>query len=255
MSDAEHRRERLLKAGIPQEWISHYFKATDLRGDNGSVAQKYVDNLAINHLYGAPLRPAEIGCAMSHIGAYKWLASSEFDLMLVLEDDILPRSNSHIADLQSICTALALPAHQGHAFICHLGVENSYFRHGKVRGVKFPDGRRRPDIVLHSDKGRDIWLAHAYLISKSAALRISNQGDIKCLADDFLSFLHRGAIENIFVAKPAIYDQDNEIMTSVQLGAPRSRSGRRNVRKMISKTFYRAQNLFTHFFPYNVRKS
>lgn len=247
------RRERLRERGIPNQWISQYFTAFDLREATNATSQEYVDNQTIIKRYGRTLRPAEIGCAMSHFNAYKWLASSDYQLMLILEDDIIPRTPHHITELQSICSVIAPLAQHQIPFICHLGVQDSYFQSGASRKVTFlAEHVISHDLLLHSDKGRAVWLAHAYLISRAAAVRILKQGAITCVADDFSAFHKSGAIEKIFIAKPGVYEQDQNIKSTVQVNTTVSVNHARGLKNYIEKIYYRITSLVTKFIPFRI---
>jgi hypothetical protein len=171
-------------------------------------------------------------------------------MMLILEDDIIPKFHDHFVHVQSICNALTPLANKGISFVCHLGVEDRHFQQQAYRRIKWNDQQRIGwDIVLHHDKSRAIWLAHAYIISKAAAIRLSKGKQVKCVADDFLQLQNMSIISKIFIAKPGLYVQDDKSVSTVQLNKAILPEKRKTVGRFIRALCYRTIANISRFIP------
>jgi len=254
LTDAAERRDRLVARGVPRHWVEHYYEATDLRNVPDSAAQGYVEEKVILSRYGRRLRSPEIGCAASHMSAYQWIAASKFDLMLILEDDIVPSSDAHLEHLHSICDVLYPLARAGMSFICHLGTRDRYFQIGSYRRIKY-SGTTMPstELVLHSNGKASVWSSHAYLVSRTAAKCIAGDGAIKYVADDFGSMNIDGVIGRVFLAKPKIYDWDKATLSSIQTGVQNSTSPKRSWKQQAIKFCYRLRSAALSFIPYHIK--
>ncbi|WP_448712961.1 glycosyltransferase family 25 protein [Microbacterium profundi] len=67
--------------------VSHERSAGVVGEYLGAPVDEYVDDDAVNALYGRPLRPGEIGCALAHRICYQRLIDSDAEWALVFEDD------------------------------------------------------------------------------------------------------------------------------------------------------------------------
>lgn len=254
LKEANSRRNLLHKRGFSEELLSNYFPATDLRFSGHTLVQCYVDRDTSTQRYGRELRPAEVGCALSHMNAYKWLVSSPHHLMLILEDDVIPLSDNHLEEVKLICQALTPLIKNNVSFVCHLGIQESYFQSGYSRPVKFsPEQGHIPGLVLHNDKGRSVWLAHAYLISSPAAAKIIQFGKVKYLADDFLAFQKCGAIQRILISKAAIYKQDHALESTVQLKYKNKTTQRIKILRKFNAIYSRFVSYVTKNLPFLIK--
>lgn len=120
LDDQEQRRTDLIARGIPGEWAERYFPAIDLRGTASGALLSYADVARLEAQIGRAVRPAEIGCALSHRAVAGWLTDSPFPMALVLEDDVIPQTEEWLAQVGATSSALLPYAQSGAAFVCPL---------------------------------------------------------------------------------------------------------------------------------------
>lgn len=72
-----------------RDLTTHSIRARDLRGWSDERLEPYVDNVAAEQLYGQPLSGAQVGCALSHLDAYRYLLTTANEWALVMEDDAI----------------------------------------------------------------------------------------------------------------------------------------------------------------------
>jgi GR25 family glycosyltransferase involved in LPS biosynthesis len=220
LADALDRRKALAERGLPSEWISKFFPAVDMRngkgGENGNMF--IADQEAAREKYGRELRPPEIGCASSHIEVARTLSTSDFDLMLVLEDDVLPVIPNFLVELKCIGEELIHPAKRGAAFFCHVG---SRFRPAMRRVMnnrKINFDSKIAKLYIHCDSDFDLWQSHAYFISKAAATRLCEaERRVKLLADDWSYKTKIGVFDQQFLCWPRIFSQDECAPSTIQM--------------------------------------
>ncbi len=218
LSDTADRRTLLLERGIPKIWVANYWPAIDLRTGTAEAVEKVADQAAALIHLGRRLTPAEVGCALSHQRAGAWLAGSGYDLMLVLEDDVIPTSPSFSEAVSDVCRLLLNHARQGRSFICHLGARQEQVTKAIRRTVhsrSFDRSRKSTNIYLYADPIRTLWRAHAYLISKQAAMNAVDRGPIFTVADDWCGMRRAGLIDQIFFSEDAVFEQDETIASTV----------------------------------------
>jgi glycosyl transferase family 25 len=224
LADKSDRRELLLERGIPKAWVSHFWSATDFRTATPSAVEKFADQAAALKQLGRHLTPAEVGCAVSHRRAAEWLATSDYDLMLILEDDVIPTSPSFLDVVLGVCLLLLNHAREDHSFICHLGPREEQAAQAISRTVHSRSSdrsRTNPTILLHADPIKTLWRAHAYLISKAAAKRAADRGTaISTVADDWSGKRRTGLIDEIFFCGTAVFSQDELIPSTVDKAFP-----------------------------------
>jgi hypothetical protein len=255
LEDQQERRQDLVKLGVPRAWAEHFWRATDFRGMRYEDIGQFADVAGLEAKLRRPLRPAEVGCALSHRAVCSWLSESEHSLALVLEDDIIPQSAEWLAEITAAAGALVGHADRGAAFICHLGPRHNQTEFALKRKVVWRNGSPpagTPPLLLHCDRGRDLWRAHAYLISKAAAARsIKAETVVMTLADDWSERRKRGWIDEIFLAGSVIIGQDEERPStigyrssaqslSVNGGDPLLPGGRRIVLLLRGSRLYRS---------------
>ena len=169
---------------------------------------------------GRPVRPAEIGCALSHRTAACWLARSPHAMALVLEDDIVPLGGDWQQAVAATASVLLRHALNDAAFICLLGARHdqadSALNRRVVSSERSPSAVT-PAIFLHTDPGRALWRAHAYLISRAAAVRsCRDEPTIVTLADAWCERQRRGLIDEIFYTRPILIAQDEEQPSTIR---------------------------------------
>lgn len=217
LEDQVKRRDILKDRGVPQEWIDSYLKCSDMRNIHISAVEKYIDDIIkLESLLGRKVRPTEIGCAISHKTATNWLAKSNFNMMIIFEDDIIPHFEDFEKRTIEVVKFLMPSAINKKNFICHLGAPSHQIVHALKRPVYslqsiFCTELSMSKIFLHTDPDKTIWRAHAYIVSKSAALKAYElETKYVSLADDWCFRRKFGIIKKIFYCQPIIFKQDEE---------------------------------------------
>lgn len=208
------RRRLLLERNIPEVWVNKHWHATDLRHKSATdVASLQNKAVYVKH-YGDELRPAQVGCAESHLAAWRWLIASDFAQIIVLEDDIIPFTTDWLRKMENIAVALMPSAQCGAAYFCHFGPRPEQLASSPILRII------NASVSIFRIRGRNhLWRAHAYMISREAAQRgldLQKNG-ISIQIDDFGHFQDKGAFDSVFVAHPALLRQDEEIESTVQL--------------------------------------
>lgn len=229
LADQAQRRSDLIKRGVPEDWVLRYFPATDLRNATADAIEPLADLSRLERRIRRPLHSAEVGCAMSHRSAARWLAGSGHQLALVLEDDVVPQTADWIQRTSLIAQALISHAWSGRAFVCLLGArpdqaDSALKRQVVWRGGIPPAGL--PQLYLHTDPSQELWRAHAYLISHAAArLTTERETRIMTLADDWNLRQSLGQIHELFYTRPILVGQDEDrpstIRPPIQIGYER----------------------------------
>ncbi|WLE98262.1 MAG: glycosyltransferase family 25 protein [Candidatus Electrothrix communis] len=219
LEDQDERRNLLKKNKIPSVWVDNYFKASDCRLATQFQLSSFADIKTLEKLVERKILPSEIGCALSHRKASDWLAASKFDLLLVLEDDIIPEQSDFEDQLIKIALSFQAIARKGLAFIVHLGASEGQTTHALTRRVwRVTDQRllARSNIFMHIDPDKTLWRAHAYLISKGAAIQAQELGPkLSMLADDWGEYRKKGILDAIFYCNPKLFKQDQEIPSTI----------------------------------------
>jgi len=211
LTDQGNRRAILAGRGIPLDWVNNYWLGHDYRGMDRSEFYALADVTGLEARHGRPLRAGEIGCAQSHKAASPQMLQFSCDLLLVLEDDVIPES-SHVLEQVALLAERLLPhARSGAAFVCLLGAPEQQADGALKRRVVSP--RRKPDLCpdlfLHIDPVKTLWRAHAYFISKEAAQRaLTLEPKILTLADDWCERRRLGVIDEILYCRPIVFRQD-----------------------------------------------
>ncbi len=217
LTEASNRRDVLRGRGVPQAWLQNYWSGIDMRRENYSSLDNYSLRRIIERRTSRTLRVGEVGCALSHLAVQRWLAVSEFPMALVLEDDIVPKTEDWINDLEDIARAFISHAKSGSAFICHLGPP-AYVDGGAIsRSVRFSGSQPKINILLHTDPVRTIWRAQAYFISREAAIRsLKLEQKVMTLADDWCERRRLKLIDEIFFVRPMLIGQDEDIPSQIR---------------------------------------
>ncbi len=217
LPDQQERRETLLARGLPQEWVASSFPAVDKRGAEVEALRRSALAPAFSASTGRQLMAGEIGCAMSHRQAALWLAASDHELALVLEDDLIPSHPEWRSQCAAMARALLPYARRRAAFVCLLGARPDQADAALHRAVTWngpaPNG---PQLFEHVDPDRTLWRAHAYLISRGAAERSRDrEARIATLADDWGTRLRLGLIDALFYTRPVLIAQDEECGSTI----------------------------------------
>jgi GR25 family glycosyltransferase involved in LPS biosynthesis len=218
LAHEEKRRRILVENGIPASWVENYFQGADFRN-----SQHKIDNVAninmMQEVKGGEVFPGEIGCALSHKRVAEWLANSSFNLMLVLEDDVIPLPSNFEDQVIQIAESFQPVAKDGLSFIVHLGLPEQMAKNTLARRVYFLShfqNKERPSIYMYIGSERTIWYAHAYLISKQAAINTLNiEKKLLTLADDWVARRNMGLIDSIFFCYPRLFYQNEQIPSCI----------------------------------------
>jgi hypothetical protein len=158
LPDQEHRRDFCLERGFPNDWVTDYWPATDLRGAERAAASALADIPAMEAAQGRAVTAAEVGCAASHRAVAEWLLRSGHDLVLVFEDDAVPLATDFQQTVRETAGLLAIHAAKGAAFVCHLGARPEQLRDALARPVasvwEAPQQRARPFVFTATRAGR-----------------------------------------------------------------------------------------------------
>lgn len=220
LPDQHERRRLLIERGIPRVWVETYWPATDLRNADITALDDLVDVEAYPQFSGEQLRPAVVGCATSHRRLAQWLAATDLPLLLVLEDDVVPISSDIDSAVLDVVQQLGPAASRGEAFVCHLGTRPEQFEQSLRRPLKLSKpGQTSVQIWLHIDPRPTIWRAHAYLLSRGAALRsLEREKRMRTVADDWIRRRDLGLIDHLYLVSPRIFRQDETLVST--LGIP-----------------------------------
>ncbi|MBF9059796.1 hypothetical protein HKCCSP123_11445 [Rhodobacterales bacterium HKCCSP123] len=219
LPESVERRSLLIDRGVPKGWIDHYWCGQDYRSVKAEALADVADIEALNRGIGREVTSAEIGCAASHRAVTEWLASAEHNMMLVFEDDIIPQRKNYIDELKNIISALNPHAASGAAFVCHIGAPFGLIDGVLKRRVLMPEeigNQLQQKLWLHTDPVRGLWRAHAYLISRSAAIRaVSLERRIQTLADDWRLRRELGFFDELFFVDPRVFSQDEVVSSTI----------------------------------------
>ncbi len=219
LKDQSERRKALSKNKIPISWINNFFCASDLRSANKQEVEKIADLDKLKKFYGYECTSSEIGCALSHKKVCEWLANSPYELMLVLEDDIVPIMKNYEQEIKEIATKVYSLTQKKLSFIVHLGLKPHQVTKTlkrKVISLSNLKAQNKSTLFLDCENGDHIWYAHAYLISKSAAINtIKLEKKILLLADDWGGKKKMGIIDKIFYCQPPIFAQNEDIESTI----------------------------------------
>lgn len=239
------RREKMLQAGVPAEWVANYFPASDLRAAQTSQLQDIVDEVALTSRYGNTISPAEIGCALSHKRFYREFLDTRLPMGLVFEDDISP-CPSFLKTLSAIARKLQLIAQKGVPFICNIGLRPGYLRLHGLNPVFIILNRKfiKTSVFEVSNKDYEVWYANAYFISISAAKNILNvEPKISLLADDWSSRMDNQTLKALFVTAWPIATQNQFLESTISGGRSGNKSKTIDQEKSVIDTIRRSIRL------------
>lgn len=237
LDGATSRREELVKRGFSREWVQGYWPATDLRFTSQEDLNRNATYKTITSTYGRDILPGELGCLFSHRAVIDWFSeNSEASLLVVFEDDAIPTSLDFSIKLSALVAVFEEKAKSGEAFVCHLGPPERQWKRSFSRKIS-SRALSAMDIALyrHFDKERQIWLAHAYVISKEAAIRYS-QSSVKhgFMADDWRRIIDQSGMA-FFSVFPGIFSQADTSPSSIDPSGIRVIPGSRDPLYSLSK--------------------
>jgi glycosyl transferase, family 25 len=143
------------------------------------LAGLYDDDAAKRRL-GGSLLPAEIGCAASHLAAYRHIVADGIDVALVLEDDAL-LGQQFVTVLPRVVSMIH-PALPQAVLLSHV--------------VRYSNwGARKVDRLHRLCRPYEAYGAHAYLITRSgAAAMLTAMQRVRTVADDWEYFSGTGVL-------------------------------------------------------------
>lgn len=236
LPESADRRATLLENGFPREMVENFWPALDSRGFSHDELSSFVSLEAYDQLVGGLPRRGRTGNAISQRNAMAAMCESGAHAMLIFEDDafaVAPEVFDLMADLLA---PLYEHAVTGGAFICHLGVKRSQRRCGTnmilSRGALDFFSRWR---LRDAGRSFNIWRSHAYLISRTAALRtIKGETPMRTGADDFGARYELGYFERFFFIEPGLFCQSE--LTESLIERASSAAGADSVREMAKLT-------------------
>ena len=150
------------------------------RIDGGKLSALY-DDEAARALNGRSLTPPEIGCALSHLAAYRHMVDYDVPLALVLEDDAL-LGHQFLSTLRRLLPLMDAEKPQV-VLLSHVG------RYSAWRS-------RRVDKIHRLYRPYVAFGAHAYLITQSAAkAMLAALEPVRVAADDWRYFMRSGIVD------------------------------------------------------------
>lgn len=144
------------------------------------------------HQYSPNFNSGQIGCALSHIDAYRKLIESDDSCSFIVEDDvILPLQIDDLLDeIEDVIQEDEI------FFLYNRNI--SRCEYSSVNSINLKNGKfYRPMST------KDIRTAAAYVVGKEAAKRLSNLNqNVVSVADNWNMFYENGAFSNSFVLVP-----------------------------------------------------
>ncbi len=208
LADCPERRAELLRHGLPPAWVEKHWPAADLRHHPPEHVATYLDAEAASQRYRRAWRSSEVGCALSHRSALLAFLATPAQLLLVLEDDVIPTPPSLLPALRQLVIPLLQARPQ--ALLCHLGPRPEQLDPTDLRPLQLAQPGPPTPLRLHQNRIRPLWRAHAYLISREAARRclaLEPHG-LQLLADDWQARRQAGALGLLLVADPPVFEQN-----------------------------------------------
>lgn len=224
---AEPRR-RLMRAqldvpGMPPYRFIDGIDGRTLLGDE--LAGVYDEAAALRHA-GRQLTRPEIGCASSHLAAYRDLTARRLGVALVLEDDAL-LGHQFPAVLERLVPMLD-PARAQAIMLSHVVRYSAW-------------GRRRVDRTHRLCRPYEAYGAHAYLITLAGAqAMLAALPRVRTVADDWRYFMKAGILDVSAVVPYLVGTSPFSVSSQIgpeRFSQPRSGSMRRVMRKYLWQKF------------------
>jgi len=210
LDDCLERRSNLISRGLPIDWVENYWPAADLRRYSTANIVPFFNAKAAWDQYHRNWRSSEVGCAFSHRSAMLSFLSTSAQLLLVLEDDVIPTTEVILPALNRLIRPLLQARPQ--PLLCHLGPKPEHIGPSDLRPLQTTETVGKVPLKVHQNRNRPLWRAHAYLISRKSARRslaLETNG-LYLLADDWQSRRMAGVLGLILVADPPLFLQDNQ---------------------------------------------
>ncbi|MBA6414061.1 glycosyltransferase family 25 protein [Parahaliea sp. F7430] len=209
LDDASNRRSTLIKRGFDSELVEYYWPACDMRNISACDLRTRKEYFDFKNTYKRPPIPAELGCFFSHSQIIKWFTKQNSPSQLIIfEDDVIPSNPRAFKQLADLASCLSEAAYSGHTYILHLGVRPEQLKLPLLRRIS-KKTINVPGLQLFdlADKTSEIWRSHAYIISKSAAIKYQDvTHDTVILADDW-RFIMNTTKCKLLIAQPALFTQ------------------------------------------------
>ncbi len=146
------------------------------------------------HSHSTALTPGEVGCALSHVAAYRHMAEHGIDRAFVIEDDvILP------PDFDSIATRILSELTEGEVISLHSPTRQKHRL--SLQGAFALGGSQ----ICHPFTAAAVRSTSCYAIHGAAAARLAAANDpVRYLADEFHSFWDHGLVRALRIASPQL---------------------------------------------------
>jgi glycosyl transferase, family 25 len=179
LPDARDRRDKFLESAATTDLPWAFFDAC-----TGAAAPLAYDDAGARRVHGRVLQAGEIGTYATHFAAWQWLLDSEFEQMIVFEDDV-------VADWPMI-------AQLAHTDFSAMGIH--YLRlftkiPARWRKLKTPFFDRYHHLIRITSFALG---TQAYLISREGAAKLVRHGaHIDCPVDAYMDKYWRHGVPNL----------------------------------------------------------
>lgn len=193
----EHMVAQMAALAMPFEWI----RAIHGASLPAAVRAEHYDEARAKWRRGRALTPSEIGCALSHIKAYRTMVVRGIELALILEDDVdIP------AAAVPLISELARVLPSDEPLVCLLS-----------EAEVVPGGALTPllDGQYSLGRFRSGYYASSYIVTKAAAEVLANAlYPVSDVADRWEWLQRRGIVDILAVQPPAITQDQARFGTS-----------------------------------------
>lgn len=195
------RRENISKILSSEKEISFEFiEAVDGRKLSEIERDQLFNVSSLEQRDGWKVLPGEIGCTLSHQKCYKKLLNSDFDYVLILEDDIVLKQEispnvNIIADIMKRQQPVIL-------------LLSGMFWYSSIETYNSIDEKKIAKVI-------DATMTHSYVINRAAAELLINQRP-SFRADDWRYIISKGVA--VYGLIPHLVNQDNKGGTTISVG-------------------------------------
>ena len=186
----DEARRKLLKGRFPQAWEA--FEIVSAVDGRSMSAREYFQLAApLYRSKGELLSPAEVGCALSHLEAYRQFLDTDEKMALILEDDIEGRD-------EDISRIARVAGQLDKDFLLCCGAQDW------LRSRRWLFGKQRSSsepgvFTVNGHSYRQMWRTACYVLSRGmAADLLARQSAVLHKADDWASLLKRSKGEVLF---------------------------------------------------------
>jgi glycosyl transferase family 25 len=176
-------RRRLMQAQLDSPGMPphRFLDAVDGAGLTADEVAEIYDDAAAKRRMGDSLTRPEIGCAASHLAAYRHIVANRLPLALVLEDDAL--LGLKFLNVLDQIVPMVDPSTAQAILLCHVVRYSTW-------------GARRVDKVHRLCRPYEAYGAHGYLITLAGAqAMLSALPRVRTVADDWRYFTRAGILE------------------------------------------------------------